>query len=278
MNIRKTIQLIHLCAALGAAPVGHAAVKCSVVCLVDSPACLPPAGSAKAGQQLHVLSDCENEKRTLAAPASVWYSRKTLLVSKTLLAGSELHKAVVDGDQACPGWTCLFKLTSGRVTGANPMGQKVDLPINPAAVAAGLPYEEVAVPAGGLDIRLDPAGGTNAGGSLVLMDATGQRYGPYPTDSNRVRVPPGVLKAGEGYAYQWAAPGAAELQGSFKVAQPGTVRRANAAAAAAAASTAVGARAEPTPAITRLAQASAYLQVGLQWNAQQLIAEAERGD
>jgi hypothetical protein len=176
---------------------------------------------------------------------------------------------VADGDQDC-GWTlCFFRVKTGYVSGANPMGkQAAAVEVEPAVLAAGLPFDEVAVPAEGLSFKVDQA---PAGASFILKDPTGKNIGTYAANSGRVLVPAQMLQPGGAYAYQWAAPGGNALNGSFKVARANTVKRARETADATVAANAAAAN-------KKLALASAFLQTGLRWNALILLGEVERGE
>ena len=265
----KSIAL--LCCAVTAPVSGWCKVDCRVVCSAQQTACVEPSASVAAfgnGKGVFRVPDCDQAGRSLSGPASVWYARKSLLVTKSQPKGTALASVVSDADSGCQGFMdCLFNIKSGRVVGANPMGAALQVVTDPAAVSAGLPFDDVAVPATGLSIRLTAP---FQAAVLTVIDASGNKVGTFPASDQRVLVPAALLKPSEAYSFTWEAQGGA-LRGSFSVAQPGTVMRARTGAASL---TSV----DPSPDVAKLALASAYLSVGLRWNARQLIDEFDRGE
>jgi hypothetical protein len=256
-----------LLAALCGHSLSGAAVECRVVC-AGSEACLAPGKDIeRTAQGTYKIGSCDSGKRQTLSDASVWYSRKSIPVTKAVRKDSELALAVADGDQKCGFMACILDVRTGQVAGANPMGHQTATPTDPKVIAAGLPFEEIVVPPEGLSFRVASPG---AGGTFVVSDATGKRYGPYPLVAGRIAIPSQVFQPGGSYRFQWTAPGGS-LEGNFKVARNGTVKRAVEAADGIA-------PVNSSPANRKLALASAYLETGLRWNALLLLGEVERGE
>ncbi|MDM0053518.1 hypothetical protein [Variovorax sp. J22R115] len=261
-----TRSALVLLAAFCGSSISSAAVECRVVC-AGPDACLAPAKDMETtAKGIYKIASCDSGDRRTLSDASVWYSRNSIPVTKVVPKSSALAVAVADGDQRCGFTACLFNVRGGQVAGAHPMGHHSVTQTDPRVIAAGLPFEEIVVPPESLSFKVASA----PGATFVVDDAAGKRYGPFPLVDGRIAVPSQIFQPGSSYIFQWTAPGGS-LQGIFKVARNGTVRRAIAAADAIAPPNSLSAN-------RKLALASAYLETGLRWNALLLFGEIERGE
>lgn len=263
----KTKAALILSAAFAASAISHAAIECRVVCAQGS-ACIEGAeGAQKTRQGALKIANCDSDYRRPTSLASVWFIKNSLPIIKDLPIGASLASVVTGGDANCSGMKCATDVKSTQVAGASPMGQAAPSDVSQAVVDAGLPFDQVVVPAQGLSFKVE---GAEGGGSFSLVDEDGRRLGPYAAPGGNVLVPAQVFKPGNAYTYEWASAGRS-LKGGFSVARVKTVQRAVDRADALAAS-------NPVPENKRFALASAYLATGLVWNGRKLLVEIERGD
>ncbi len=254
-------------ASIASGSMSYAAIECRVICTGEGACVTAPADGARTPKGAWKIPKCDaSEAKTLAA-ASVWYSRNSIPVLKELPANASLAAAVADGDASCRWIACLMNVKTGSVSGANPMGkQTANGDVNPTIAAAGLPFDEVAVPAQGLSFKVANADG---GGTLSLVDEDNKRS-VFQAPGGNVLIPAQQLKPGAVFTYEWVGP-SGQLRGGFSVARIKTVQRATETAEA-------KAQGNTSPENKRLALASSYLSTGLRWNALKLLNEIERGE
>lgn len=245
------------------APSSQAAVECRVYCTGADECLKPSADISPLPNGGWKVTSCDARTHKTLAPATVWYSRKTLSVIKSLPAQSLLAEVVADADPQCS-WPFCFRSQTGRVNGGTYMGQGAASEVSDAMLLSGLPFDDVFVSGDALSIRMP-----GATGSLDVKDATGQSVGSFPASGGRIAVPATRLQVDGVYTYRWQPAGGAPLMGAFRIAPPGKARRAHDYAVS---------TSQSTPMLQKIALANAYMATGLRWNALTLMGEIERGE
>lgn len=262
----RTAAIAALLLGLLSATGARADVSCKITCISGEATCTFGADVLHA-KGAKPLDRCVEPGGPTRSAVIVWYAKNSNLVSKTAPPGTDIATLVKDGDPACSRWlwwTCLGRRPAGQIAGASPMGRESGAPDSASTdgAAAGLPFDNIAPPTGALTLR-GPAGN----GQFELYDAESNALlVTLPVRDGAAQVPAGTLAPNRHFRYRWAT-SAASVGGHFATARPGTVNRIEAAAQQRIQEQSL------SGAAAGYARASVYLNGGLPWTGQQILAQ-----